>query len=97
MIYKDNFAVLSGTITVSKGSGTVDISYPEGFTNTNCTVLTVGVSHGVSTSDILFFGTNLERTTGAILYSSNIRITTSSNDNVGPTGNLKYKLVLMKI
>lgn len=97
VVYKDNFAILNGTINVSKGTGTVDINYPAGFTNTNCTVIAVGISHGVSTSDVLFFGTSGDRTTGAVLYSNKIRVSTSSNDNVGPTGDLKYKIVLMKI
>ena len=92
-----NIVVLTGTINVTKGSGNVTVNYPNGYNNTNCIVLYAGVAQGTSTSVVLLSGVSGDRTVGTILFTSNIRLYTDSLEDVGPTGNLAYKIVLMKI
>lgn len=92
-----NIAILTGTINVTNGKGEADVSYPGGFNNSNSVVLSAAVSHGVSTSEVYIFGSNYDRSVGVTLYTNQIRIITNSLDGVGPTGKIKYKIVLMKI
>lgn len=51
VVYKDNFAILTGTIT---GDGTESpsktINYPEGFTKSNCVVLSSNLQRSSTTS-----------------------------------------------
>lgn len=92
-----NVAILTGTITVTNGEGKTNVNYPTGYNNSNCVVIAAGVSNGTTTSGIYIFGTASKRTTGAMLYQNYIKLSTASLDNVGPTGSLNYKIMLMKI
>lgn len=94
---KDDIVVIRGEIDVSDGNGKTNVDYPENFNMNNCVVLGVGISFSENVSNALIFGTQNDRSTGAYLLADKIQVSTQSNNNTGPTGTLRYKLVLMKV
>ena len=95
VVVKDDFAVITGSMTLDNGEGSIVINYPEGFTADNCVVIGVGIDHS-SSSAVLGFGATSTKTSGAQLYASNIKIISTANGETGPTGDVGYKIVLMK-
>ena len=101
---KDDYAVLTGTITLSSGSAEITISYPSGFTYQNSVVLSFGTALSSSTDRINFgYGTTaIYYSNGMIdrritLTSSSITLALHNNisEGVGNT-TYSYKLVLLK-
>lgn len=97
VIYKDNFAVITGTISLSNGHGSTSVDYPDGFTRTNCIVISVGMDI-VGTDIFSYFGTTISNSIyEARLGPNNIIVGTTSVDNLGSSNIKQFKLVLMKI
>ena len=119
--YKVNgdFAILTGTITLEQVTdetdnsntgieGTIQISYPEGFTIENSVCIAVGISQSTSSSEIQYSFQNMDDTSasymvGAIrrrvsLRTSDIALEVGYYPGVSPdTQTRNYKIVLMKI
>lgn len=94
--FKDDFALLTGTITASDGlTAQVQIDYPTGFTNSNCVVISQMI-YGIGSSTFTsgYVGTNTTQPMVS-LGSSKITIRISSSESI--TTNHDYKVVLMKI
>lgn len=104
---KDDYAILTGTVTLVDGTVTTTISYPTGFTNANSVVLTIGMqSTSTSSTNRYNYGygnTSIYYSNGLInrrisLGDSEITFQVSNSTQSG-TGNASYnyKIVLMKI
>ena len=96
VIYKDNFAIVTGTISLNNGSGIAYLNYPNGYNYSNCIVVAASIAiHDNSTFN--FFG---DDTTSSIfsvrLQASNIRLGSKSIDNVGTSSTKNCMVVLMK-
>lgn len=90
---KNNFIVLTGEVSLSSGSGTATINYPDGLTKNNCVVLSVGVAAQVASC--YDFGCHATINTEVRLTDSNIQLISKASS--GPTGNRSYKIVFLKI
>lgn len=99
VIVKEDFAVLTGNITLENGSGSVTINYPTGFNQNNCVPIAAGSKYSTNLNRIVFgFNKSSNLCIGASLNSSNIILSVASfRDNVGPSGTYPYKVVLMKV
>lgn len=95
-INESKFKILTGMISVSNGSGSVQASYPAGFAIDNCVVISAAIAHSV-TSPVMGFGANDTKSAGVQLYTDHIKISSVAKDGLGPTGDLTYKIVLMKV
>lgn len=100
---KDEYAVLTGEIVMTSGTGSATVDYPTGFTQDNCVVLSYGQRVGTGS---VYFGYGIKSTdymSGSLtrnvaLTSSNIVINVynpASEGNGDKT--YTYKIVLMKI
>ncbi len=88
-----NIAVLTGKISLSNGSGNVQINYPSGFNMNNC----VPISYGCVYNSGGWWGFGYVQSaisTGVRLSSSSL---TFYADGGAISGNQNYKVVLMKI
>lgn len=110
VVYKDNFAVLSGTIK----NGNANINYPEGFNNSNCVVVSQMYKRkGLGNERGFASGTTLRISDGTLGSLPNtielqpssinvdIRIIYISSSNTVVSGDvdfdIDYKIVLMRI
>lgn len=89
-----DFAVLTGTITLSSGTGMVDINYPSGFTQSNCVPVACAINVTMSYD---FGNPGTSNLVAVKLLSNIIRINTSPSTSGGASGDKTYKLVLMKV
>lgn len=114
VVYKDNFAILTGTITGDGTETTIskDISYPKGYNNNNCVVITAMARNTTNETGAIACGSLFESssyTTGGlptqvILRTSNIGIKCrnvlvyNNSSTMVPEidGTFSYKIVLMK-
>lgn len=102
---KDDYAVLTGTITMASGTGSTTVNYPTGFTKNNCVVISYG-QENADTKNSYNFGYGIKSTDytrgsmtrNVSLKDSNIEISIY-NPVVDGEGNktYNYKIVLMKI
>lgn len=109
VVYKDNYAVLTGTIdfTVNTGntSGTKNIDYPEGFNKDNCVVIALGIAGATSSNKEYCYGFSGDHAgsyvTGGIAKSLKLREGYMQLDayiGVEAAANTRnYRIVLMKI
>lgn len=108
VIYKDNFAILTGTIDlVISGENTTgykDINYPEGFNKDNCVVVACGISGNTNGNTEFAFGDSGDNAssyvTGAMPRMVRLR-EESINFQIylgikASNGTRNYKIVLMK-
>ena len=110
VIYKDNFAVITGIIE----NGKATINYPNGFNSTNCIVTSVmfkrqGLpdSRGYTTGSTLSTADGTTgslpatvelRSSGIVINSRIIYISSSGTITAGDINfNIDYRIVLMKI
>lgn len=93
----DKFTVAAGNITMTNGSGSTNISYPNGFNKDNCVVISAETKY--SGNGVWAFGAGVADsfTISGQLFTSYIHFVTNSEDNVGPTGTYECRVVLMKI
>lgn len=93
---QNNIFVLSGNITLSNGSGSTSIAYPNGYNASNCVVISIGASR--TDDNCLEYGHVASSfIMGVYLKNSGMSITAYSPEKVGPSKAIPYKLVLMKI
>lgn len=94
---KSNFAVLTGTIPLTNGSGNVNTNYPTGFNSSNCVVISIGIDI-MSNNYYTFNNSSSTSSIFEVRFSSeNINIRVKSIDRIGTSNTKNYKLVLMKI
>lgn len=91
-----NIKLLTGTINLTNGVGNVDINYPTGFTYSNCVPIVLGIE-GVYTNTTSYNAVSGIRTFFEARMQSNKISFRAATDDVGPTGDRTYRLVLMKI
>lgn len=89
-----NIVVLTGTMTLSEGSGSIDVNYPPGFTKDNCVAITMGMD--IFNNTISFCSAN-PHIFEVRLKPSNIGVRCTSLDGVGTSTTKNYKVVLMKV
>lgn len=95
---KGDFAVLTGSITISNGSGSASVDYPEGFSQSNCVPVAGGTRYSSNLNRIAFGGVQGSFYTGVYLNQSNVGFSVSPFANgAGPSGTYEFKIVLMKI
>lgn len=97
VVYKDNFAVITGTISLTNGTGNTSVNYPKGFTRTNCVAISIGMDI-VGTDIFSYFSTSISNSIYEARFGpDNILINTKSVDGLGSSNTKRFKLVLMKI
>lgn len=94
---KGDFAVISGTLSASGGEGNTTVNYPSGFSKDNCVVISVICQFSSSVQQYSYNHISGASLIGAKLATANIEIRLSKYENSGPTGNLPFKIVLMKV
>lgn len=103
VVYKDNFAVITGTLTVNAKSGAnKSINYPSGFNEENCVSIVCGIKTGTmgfnyvgkydDAMDLYWNGYKRTLTLGG--QNITLRI---DNPDTNNTVTFSYKIVLMKI
>lgn len=93
---QNNIFVLSGNITLSNGSGSTSIAYPNGCNASNCVVISIGASR--TNNNYLEYGHVASSfIMGVYLNNSDMSITAYSPEKVGPSKAIPYKIVLLKI
>ena len=98
IIVKNDFAVLTGTITLTNGNGSKTFDYPQGFTQSNCVPIAGGTKYSTSLNRIAFGSVQSSLYTGVYLNSSNIALNVDPyQSGAGPSGTFDCKVVLMKI
>lgn len=94
----DKFAVLTGTVNLTNGTGSTNLDYPEGFTQNNCVPISAGYVYtsngwwgfGVVQSAI---GTGVRMTSSKVIFNVSLVNGVSSSTNE----TRDFKIVLMKI
>ena len=95
-VNNEKFAVVSGTVELSNGSGQAIEAYPSGFTKDNCVVISSGcVYRGDGAVGFGFLQGSFG--TGAALAENGIAFMAYSPEGIGSTGTYEFKIVLMKI
>ena len=98
-IYKDRFAVLTGTVVTnpninsSKQLGTIGLALPDGFTTDNCVVVSMGYDGDHYTYGVI--GWQLKTYINDSLKEVNVEA--CYGESLGSTYNLPVKIVLMRI
>lgn len=96
VIYKDNFAVITGTISLTNGSGIGYLNYPDGYNYNNCIVISAAVAI-YNDSIFSFYGDDTTTSIFSVrLTSDNIRLGVKSIDDVGTSNPKSCMVVLMK-
>ena len=90
-----NIAILTGTISLSNGSGNVEVNYPSGYTKDNCVVIAVGMD--IFTNTISYYSASTSHIFEVRLKGSKISVECESLDGVGSSTTKNYKVVLMKV
>lgn len=96
VVYKNDFAVIEGEITLANGSGNVRVSYPAGF-DSKSIVISIGMGRTDSNQYLEYGHVASSVIPGVHLTMSDISITAYSVGGAGPTKSVPYKIVLMKI
>lgn len=95
---KGDFAVITGSVTIENGTGSVNVNYPSGFKQNNCVPIAGGTKYSANLNRIAFGGVQGTFYTGVYLNSGNITFAVSPFETgVGPSGTYNYKIVLMKV
>lgn len=92
-INSNKIATITGTISLTNGTGSTNLNYPEGFNSSNCIPLTVGLT--IVTPYSYFSHSNM--VFSVRLTSSNVVVDCNAVDNVGSTATKNVKVVLLKI
>ena len=93
---KGDFAVVTGTISMSNGSGSADINYPSGFNKDNSVVISIGLD--ISASGIFSYMSYADTSLYEVrMLSSNIFVKLSSPDGIGTSSTKNFKVILMKV
>ena len=90
-----NIAVLTGTITLSNGSGSVNFNYPTGYNKNNCVPIAAGTIY-TSSGNYGFGFVQSSIGTGVIMADSEISLRVNPISGTGATGTYNCKVVLMK-
>ena len=92
---KLNIATITGKISLSKGSGSVTLNYPNGYNADNCIPLAVGIDI-MAANYYSYYSVNTMQFE-ARLTGSGIVVKVDSSDGVGTSSSKNVKVVLMKI
>lgn len=92
----DRFAVLTNTISLTNGSGSVNFSYPNGYNKNNCVPIAAGTIY-TSSGNYGFGFVQSSMGIGVIMADSQISLRVNSISGTGATGTYSCKLVLMKM
>ena len=96
VVYKDNFAIVTGKISLLNGSGIGYLNYPNGYNYSNCIVISVAVAI-YHDSIFSFYGDDTTTNIFSVrLTSENIRLGVKSIDELGPSTSKNCIVVLMK-
>lgn len=96
VVYKDNFAVISGNIQLTNGAGSVTLEYPTGFTRENCVPISIGIDI-VGTDNFSYFFNGTSNSCFEVRFGpSNLFVNAKSIDGLGTSNTKQFKLVLMK-
>ena len=87
MVFKDDYAVLTGIISLTNGNGQQTINYPSGYTKDNCICISSAIQYTANWSSDEYM--NVVLGTNSVILNS--------NHSSGPTASKNYKVVLMKI
>ena len=91
----DKFAVITGTITLTDGSGSTNFNYPTGYNKNNCVPIAAGTIY--TSSGTYGFGfVQSSMGTGVIMADSQISLRVNPINGTGATGTYNCKVVLMK-
>lgn len=96
-VKQSNFAIVTGTITLTDGTGNAQVNYPSDFTVSNCVVLSVGMGRATGFNPVEFNLLMSSSCLGAHLYNDYIRVNAISIINSGVTGTVNFQVILMKI
>lgn len=91
---QNNIFVLTGTVSLSNGSGSTAINYPSGLNKDNC----IPFMSGLNTSGTYYDYGNIQSScvTGVRLTDTDLRFNCGCPSGVGPTGTKSFRIVLMK-
>ena len=92
---KNDFAVITGTISLTNGTGTTTIDYPTGFDASNCVPVATGIN--LMATNYFSFSSASTMVYETRLASSNIVVNCTSIDGVGSSSTKNVKVVLMKV
>lgn len=92
-----NFAVISGRIDLINGSGTINVNYPTGFSNSNSVVTSVAID--IMANNIFSYNGVTSNTTLYEVRATNnkIMLNCKAIDGIGSTSTKNFKIVLMKV
>ena len=94
-ITNDKFAVITGTITLTDGSGSTKFNYPTGYNKNNCVPIAAGTIY-TSSGNYGFGFVQSSMGTGVIMADSQISLRVNPISGTGATGTYNCKVVLMK-
>lgn len=95
---KGDYAILTGSITLTNGKGTTDFNYPDGFSQTNCVPISAGTRYSANIDRIAFGSVQSTIYTGVYLSSNKVEFNVDAyNSGIGPSGTFGCRVVLMKI
>lgn len=94
-VVKGDVAIVTGTISLTNGSGMVALNYPDEFANNNCVPIATGVD--LMASGYYSYVSASEMIIETRLASNNIQVLVDAIDNVGPSSTKNVKVVLMKV
>ena len=89
------FAVLTGNITMSNGSGSVNMSYPAGFTQNNCVPISYG--HTYNSGGWRGFGYIQGAIKTGVRLSTNYVAYNAYDEGGTISGTFDFTVVLMRI
>ena len=90
-----NITTITGKISLSKGSGSVTLNYPNGYNASNCIPLATGIDI-MATNYYSYYSVNTMQFETR-LTASGIVVNVDSSDGVGTSSTKNVKVVLMKI
>lgn len=93
----DKFTVVSGSLSMTDGTGSATISYPDGFNKDNCVVISAETKYAGHGAWAFGAGVAGSFTISGQLSANHITLTTHNDDGTGPTGTYECRVVLMKI
>lgn len=91
------FAVVSGTVTLSSGTGSCKVSYPSGFTKDNCVPISIGVAGLIASGVYDYFQCASSYTFGARFLDDGINLSCAAIATSSKSSSHTIKCVLMRI
>lgn len=96
-VVNGNIAVVIGSLSMTDGTGSAQMSYPDGFNKDNCVVISAETKYAGHGAWAFGAGVAGTFTISGQLSANYITLTTHNDDGPGPTGTYECKVVLMKV